>query len=176
MVRGQQLVLSAHNTHSTAAATGGRLQNQRIADTCGFARKLLLPFNDALAPGNGREPSRLDFPACAVLLTHHFDDFRLWADERDFRGLTHLGEVGIFRKEAVAGMNGIYIGNLCRADHLRNVEVALAAARRPDAYRLVGKANMERVTVCFGVNRDRGYPQFLAGADDPEGDLPAIRD
>src|SRR5260370_31192180 len=107
LVRGQPLVLSAHNTHSTAAATGGRLQNQRIADTCGFARKLLLPFNNPLAPGNAREPSRLDFPPCPVLLTHHFDDFPLWAAQPDFRGLTHLAEAGIFRKEAPSAWNGI---------------------------------------------------------------------
>src|SRR5260370_9247893 len=64
LVRGQQLVLSAHNTHSTAAATGGPLPNQRIPDTSGFARKLRLPFNNPPAPATGTAPSRLSFPPC----------------------------------------------------------------------------------------------------------------
>ena len=73
-------------------------------------------------------------------------------------------------------MDGIHIGDLRGADHLRNVEVAFAAARRPNANRLISEADMKRIAVRLGINRDSGNAQFLAGANNPQGDLPAIGD
>src|SRR6266567_2042784 len=94
----------------------------------------------------------------AVLLSHHFDDFGPRANERDFRGFAYFGEVGVFRKEPVAGMDGIHIRDFGRADHLRNVQITFAAPRGPDTNGLIGKPDMERVSIRFGINRDRRYP------------------
>ena len=73
-------------------------------------------------------------------------------------------------------MNGIDIGNFSGADHLGDVQVALAAPRRADAHRLICKPHVQRVAISLGVDRDRGNAQLLAGADDPQGNFPAIGD
>src|SRR5690606_15240070 len=50
------------------------------------------------------------------------------------------------------------------------------ARRRPDADRLVGVAQVQEVAIGLGVHRDRLDAELLAGAHDPQGDLPAVRD
>ena len=83
------------------------------------------------------------------------------------RSLAHLGEIGVFGEEAIAGMDRVHIGDFRGADHLRNVQVALAAARRTDANGLVGEADVKRVAVRLRINGDGPNAEFLAGAQDP---------
>ena len=40
----------------------------------------------------------------------------------------HLGEVRILREQSVAGMNGVHVGDFRRADHRRDIQIALAPA------------------------------------------------
>src|ERR1700674_4681452 len=174
LVRGQEFVLAAHDPHASPPTACRGLDNQRIPDPFSFFRELLSPFNDAVAPGNGGKTGGFHFPPRTVLLTHHFDDFRTRADEGDFRCFADLGEVGVFGEESVSRVDGIYIRDFGGADYLGDVQITLAAPRRPDADCLVRKPDVKRVTVRFGIDRNRRYAQFLAGADNPQGDLPAI--
>ena len=73
-------------------------------------------------------------------------------------------------------MNRVRAIDLSRAQHGWNVEVAVGAARRPDADILVGKAHMKRVLVGLGIDRDRLDAKFAAGANDPQRNLPAVGD
>ena len=174
LVSGQKFILLAHHTHAASTSARGGFENERIPDVRRLFGELLFPFNDAFAPRNGGQTCGLHFSPRAILFSHHFDDFRLRPDEGDFRCFADLSEVGVFREEPVARMDGIHVCDFGRADHLGDVQITLAAPGRSDANCLIGKPNMERVTVRFGINGNRGYPQFLAGANDPQGDLPAI--
>jgi len=58
------------------------------------------------------------------------------------RGDANFGEIRIFGKKAVAGMNGVHIGDFRGADDVRNIQVAFTAARRADAHGFVGKADV----------------------------------
>src|SRR5258708_32181399 len=71
-------------------------------------------------------------------------------------------------------MNRIDVGDLRGADHMRNVEVTLAAARRADTHRLVGEPHVQRIAVSLRIHRDRRDPQLLARANHPQRDLPAV--
>ena len=71
-------------------------------------------------------------------------------------------------------MNRVNVGDFGGADHLRNIEIAFGTARRADANGFVGKANVERVAVGFGINGDRGNTKLFARADDPERDFSAV--
>jgi len=176
LVGGQELFLPANDAHPASSSTRGGFEDQRISDAPGFLGELFLTLDDALTSRNGGQARGLHLAAGAVLFTHHFHDFRTWTNKSNLRGFAYFGEVGVFRKKSVSGMNGIHVGYLCGADDLRNVQVAFAAARRTDANRFIGKPDMQRIAVRFGVHRNRGYPQLLAGADDPQGNLPAIGD
>ena len=90
-------------------------------------------------------------------------------------GLADLGEVGVFAQQSVAGMNRVHVGDLRRADHRGNVQIAFLQTGRPNADGFVGKANMQRVAVGLAIDGDRLDAEFLAGANDPQGNLPAVR-
>ena len=65
------------------------------------------------------KPGRGHLPPRAVFLAHHANHFRRGPDERDVRGLADLGEVGVFGEEAVAGMDGVHVGDFGGADDVR---------------------------------------------------------
>ena len=86
-----------------------------------------------------------------------------------------FGEVGVLAEQAVAGMDRVDVGDFGSADDGGNVEVAFVQARRADADGFVGKAHVQRVAVGLAVDGDRLDAEFLAGADDAQGNFPAIR-
>ena len=98
------------------------------------------------------------------------------SDEGQAGGFADFGEVGVFGKETVAGMNGVGVGDFGGADDGRNVEVAARAFRRADADGFVGEAGVEAVAVGFGIYGDRADAEILAGANDAQGDFAAVGD
>ena len=72
----------------------------------------------------------------------------------------------VFRKEPVAGVYCFYIGDFCRADDRRDIEVTGTALGVADTNRFVGKTYMQRTFVRFGINGYRADIQFFSGAYD----------
>ena len=83
------------------------------------------------------------------------------------QALGDFREVGIFREQAVAGMDGVHVGDFRRADHRRDVEIALRQLRRADANRLVRKTHGQGVAVGLAVNGHGADTQLFTGTDDP---------
>ena len=106
---------------------------------------------------------------------HQPDDIGSRSDELDVTGFADLREVGVFRKQAVAGMDGVHVRDFGGADHRGNVEITLRQLRRADADRLIGKAHMQRIPVGLTVDCDRADAEFLACANDAQRNLAAIR-
>ena len=90
--------------------------------------------------------------------------------------LQDLGEARVLRQEAVAGVHGVGAGDLAGGEQARHVEIALGGGRRADAHALVGEAHVHGIGVGRRVHGHRGDADFLAGAQDPERDLPAVGD
>ena len=96
------------------------------------------------------------------------------ADELDVAASADLGEVGVLRKEAVAGVNRLDVADLGGADHAVDLEVAVGGFRGADAEGLVGGLQIGRAAIRLAEDRHGLDPQLAAGADDPQGDLTAI--
>src|SRR5579871_543488 len=94
--------------------------------------------------------------------------------EFDAAALANLGEVGILAEKAIPRMDGVNVGDFCRADYSGNIQIALRGARRPDAYRFIGKAHMERITVGIAVNRYSADSQLLACANHAQSNFATI--
>ena len=109
------------------------------------------------------------------LFAHEADDVGSGADEFDVAGFADFGEVGVFRKQSIAGMDGVDVGNLGGADDHGNVEITLRQLRRANANGLVGKAHVERIAVGLAVDGHRADTEFAACANDAQRDLTAIR-
>jgi len=73
-------------------------------------------------------------------------------------------------------MDRVRARDLGGRDETRDVQVAVAARRPPDADVVIGEADVQALAVGLGVHRDRRDPELLACPDDPQGDLPAVRD
>lgn len=77
-----------------------------------------------------------------------------------------LGEAGIFGEESVARMDCVTARNQRRRNNVRNVEIRPACRARPHAKRFVGLANVERVGIGLGEDRDGRDAEFLTSAID----------
>ena len=170
----QEFFLLANHAHAAPAAARGSFDDQRKSNFLRFFRELLFSFDNAIAAGHRGHAERLHFAARAVLFAHHRDQFGGRPNESDVRGFADLREVRVLREKAIAGMNGVHVGDFRGADHLRDVQVTLAAAGRPDANGLIRKAHVQRIAIRFGIDSDGGNTQFFARADDAQRDFPAI--
>ena len=108
------------------------------------------------------------------LVAHQADVLGLRPDEMQIVLGEDLGEAGVFRQKAVAGMHRVGAGDLAGREQRGHVEIAVLRRRRADADALVGEAHMHGVGVGGGMHRDGGDAQFLARAQDAQGDLAAI--
>ena len=135
------------------------------------------PIRSAVASASATFLSRLPHGGTGALFhPHQTDHFRARPDELNAGKLAHLGEARVLAQEAVAGVDGVNVRDLRRADDRRNVQVAPRALGRTDADRLIGEADVQTVAVRLRVDRHGPDAQLLAGTNDTERDLAAIGD
>ena len=171
---GRKLFLAADDAHPAPATSRGCFQDHRVLDPRGFREGRGFVRDNSLRAGHDGHARGGHLAAGLIFFAHHAQQVRRGADERNVRGLAHLGEIRILGKESVTGMDRVDVGDFGGADHLRDVQVAFARAGRPDAHGFVGKAHVQRIAVRLGIDRDRGDAQFLARIDHAQGDLTAI--
>ena len=82
--------------------------------------------------------------------------------------------MGIFRQEAVARMDSGSAGSQGRADNAVFVQVAVCGFGAADAAAFIRQSHMEGVPIRLGIHRHGGDAHFLAGPDDPHGDLAPV--
>ena len=75
-------------------------------------------------------------------------------------------EPRILRKESVARVNRVGVGDFCRCNQMRNLEVAVARWGWADANGLVGEPNVQGVAVGLGIHGYRFNTHLSAGAND----------
>ena len=137
-----QGVVEAHviacDAHATTTTTGGSLDQYRKTNVMSDAQGLTIGLDRTIAAGNGRHIVGLGQAAGSGFVAQEPHRFLGRADELDATFPALLGKVGILAQESVAGMDGFDIGNLCRCDNPRDVEIALGGGGRPDADGLIG--------------------------------------
>src|SRR5206468_1352846 len=82
----------------------------------------------------------------------------------------------VLGQEAVAGMDRVTAGHDRGADHRRRAQVAPPCVGRPDADRLVGQLDGQRLAIGLAVGDDGLDPERPARPQDSEGDLAAVGD
>ena len=160
--------------HSASAAAGHGLNHHGIADFLGGLECLLLGIDNVLRAGRGRHAGLAGQLAAQGLVLKRIHRVGLRANEADVAVLADLGEVGVLGEEPVAGVDGIDVRNLGGLDDAVDAQIALSAGRAADADGFVRHLRVHGVRVCLRVHRHGADIQFLAGADDPDGDLTAI--
>ena len=110
------------------------------------------------------------------LVAQRSDRIRRRSDPGESRVDDGLGEVGVLRQEAVAGMHGVGTGSLGDVDDLGDVEVGLGRAGAAEGEGLVGHLDVQGVAVRVGVDGDGGEAGIAAGPGDSDGDFATVGD
>ncbi len=170
-----QLARVSGDADPSAPAAGRRLDHHRVADGRGDLERVL-ERRGSFRSRDGRHARPLREPPRLGLVAHRSDRFGRRADEDEARVLAGSGEGGVLGEEAVAGMDGVRARLRAAWSRAVDVEVAVARVRRPDADRLVGQPDVERLLVGGRVDGDGAEAELAAGADHPDGDLAAVGD
>ena len=171
------LRLAAHDAHALAAAAGRRLQEEREAVLPAEGRDLRGRRRGRRHAGDDGD-ARRDHPLAGLRLARPSHRSRTGA------GPTHveprvedcLREGRVLGEESEAGVDERRARLAGGRDELLRDEVALARGGRADRDGVVREADVERAAVGLGVDRDGRDSEVAAGADDPHGDLAAVRD
>ncbi len=170
-----QLGLVAHQAHADAATAGRALEHHGVADAKGFLPCVGRVLQQATA-GQERHLMLLGQRARGVLQAECPHLPGRGPDEGDARVLTGLGEGGVLREEAVAGMDGARTGLARGGQDTVHVQVALRGGRGADAHAGVGQGHVARVGVCLGVDGHGLQAHLAQRADDAAGDGAAVGD
>ena len=162
-------------THAAATTAGGGLDHDGEADFFRLDEGGFRVGHDAGAGGDGDAVGD-GGGAGGGLVAHHGNDGGGRANEGDAGAGANFREAGVFRKEAVAGVDGIRAGDLGSGDDAVDLKVGLLAGGGADADGFVGELDVHGIDVGLGVDGDGFDIQLAAGADDAEGDFAAIGD
>jgi hypothetical protein len=88
----------------------------------------------------------------------------------------HARGIGVFREEAVAGVDGLGAGPGGRLQHEVRSQVGVGGRGAGKVHGLIGLQHVGRIAVGVAVQRDGGDVHRARRADDPGGDLAAIGD
>src|SRR5258705_12362740 len=162
--------------HPLAAAAGGGLDHDGIADLVGNLHRMLFVLDDAEMARHRRD---LGFRGGLLgfdLVAHRGDRAGVGSDEHD-AGLAHRARKGFaFRQEAIAGMHSLGARLAAGLDDLFHREGAFGRGRRSDQNRVIGHFDVECIAVRLRIDREPHYSHAPGSLDNPAGDLAAICD
>jgi len=140
-----------------------------VACRCKIVYPPFAARNHRDAGSDGRAPRR-------DLVAHQADGARRRPHENETGFLDGIGEVGILRQEAVAGMHRVGAAPCGRFNHRGDIEVRLGRLRGPDLDRLIGKPDRKAILVGGAIGLHRTQTKLLRGPDDTDRDLSSIGD
>ena len=170
----RHLGLGKGDAHAFAAAAGGGLDHDRVADLFGNGDRLVGILDHAEMAGNRRDVGAGGGLLQLDLVAHGGDRLSVRPDEDDPRLGQRLRERGAFGEKAIAWMHRLGAALLAGGHDLVDDQVALRGGRRADGDGGVGHFHMQRIAVGLGIDRDGFDAHAARGFDDPAGDLAAI--
>jgi hypothetical protein len=164
-----------HHAHAAPATAAGGLDDHRVAHRAADLDDFLGSSGSAPSePGTQGTPAA--FMASLALTLSPIR--RMVSGRGPMKAKAGLfdafAEVGIFREEAVAGVDRLGVGDFGRGNDGGDVQVALTRRRRADADRFVGQLDVFRLGVGLRVHGDGAHAEFAAGAQDAQRDFAAV--
>ena len=171
------VLLTVTAAHAPAAAAGRRLEDDGEAVGEGLFHRLVGILQGLGGAGNGGHAAGDGRGLGRQLVPHLGQDGGVGPDEGDAGLLAGPGEVGVFREEAVARVDGVHLAALGQVDDGRDVQVGPQGGLvLADQVCLVGPGPEEAVGVLVGVHGHGAQLQVVAGAEDADGDLAPVGD
>jgi hypothetical protein len=164
------------DAHAPTAAAGDRFDEDRVADFGCHRLGILFVFDNAVGTGRALNPCLAREGTADVLVFESHHGPGAGADEPDIAAGADFFEVRVLGEEAVAGVDGIDISDFGGANDAIDAQIALRRGSFTDADGFVGHVNVHRIGVSLGIDGYGSDVEFLARADDADGDFTAIGD
>ena len=173
---GGEVIGAFDDAHAAAAAAGDGLDDDWEADFLGGRGEEGGVLVGAVIAGQQRHAGALHQGLGGTLRSHGAHGRGRGADE-DYAGrVAGLDEFGVFRQEAVAGMDGVRAGAFGGVDDAGDVEVAFPRRGGADGDGAVGGGDVHGGGVGLRVDGDGFDAHAPRGARDAAGDFAAIGD
>ena len=162
--------------HTTATAAGCCLENDGESEGNGLLQGIVSIFQRLGATGNNGNPGLNSDLLGTELIAHQRQNIAGWSNKFDPRLFTGLGKIRIFRKEAIAGMDGIHTAAFRQVNDRRDIQVgANGAFVLADEICLVRMGAELAIDVLVGIHGHRMKAQIVAGAEDTDRDFATVR-
>ncbi len=171
-----QVRLALDHLHALAAATGGGLEQHRVADLFRGSTEGFHVLRFAVVARHQRHAGFFHQRLGGGLAAHGVDGGGGWAEEDQPGLFDGAGELGVLREEAVARVDRLGAAGLGRLDQLVDAQVALGRLGAAQVDADIGFASMARAGVDGAVHRNGGQAHGLGGAHHAAGDLAAVGD
>ena len=155
VVRVLEVLDALRHADALAAAAGGRLEHDRIADALGLGDGFVKITQRAVRAERDRNACGDRVALCLGFVAHQTDGCRSRADKRQTGLRDALGKIRILGQEAEARMNGLTAGSQRRRNDIIHIQVAVRRTGRTDADRFVRDLRVQRFAVSLGVNGHR---------------------
>src|SRR5690606_13535795 len=106
----------------------------------------------AVAAGNDGDAAFAHGFAGEGFVAHGADGGRFRADELDVARFALLGEIGVFGEEAVAGVDGVDVGDFGGADDPVGFQITGGGGGRADADGFIGQLHGQGLDVGFRID------------------------
>ncbi len=174
-VEAAELIVVVHQRDAASAAAVGTLEHQRISVRVREVEQQTHVGNRMGDARDRRHLGRRRHLTRGDLVAQIDQCLRIRADPCR-AGIDHLArERGDFGKESIARMHRIGTAALQNVDEQVLVEIRVFVGVARQQVRLVGHLHVLRVTVLFGIHRDRGNPHLPGGAHHTKRDFAAVR-
>src|SRR5262249_21431284 len=160
----RQLLFVLDETDAAPAAAVRRLDEQRVTAAVREPERLVFAGDDAVGTGDDRDAGGPHQLPRRRLVPHLLHDGRRRPDELEAARLAGIGEAGVLREEADAGMDGLRAGDMRGADDVGGVQIAVLRRRWADTDGLVRLAHRQGVGVRRRIDDDGLDLELSAGA------------
>ena len=171
---GGQILVPVDAAHALTAAAGRGFEQNGIANLGGGMLGLFGTGDGVLGARRERNAGLFGQAAGSGFGAQGADGFRGGANEFDARVAAGLGEVGVFREEAIAGMNRFGAVRAGGGQDLVDAQVAFAGRRGAQIGGFIRVADVERGAVGVRIDGDAADVHLAQAAHDADSDLAAI--
>ena len=175
VVRFLQIFHAVHIPHAAPAAAVDRFDHDGETVFLGKRFDLIKAFHRTVCAGNHGDLCFFCLDTGIYLIAEHDQMFHTRPDENNAFLFTAFGQLRIFRKESVTGMNCVHMMLLTDTDDILYVQVSINRfIPFPHQVRFVSTVPMKRQYIFFGINSHRPDAQLIAGTEYTDGDLASV--
>ena len=172
-----QLVGAVDRTHAPTTAAPGRFQHQRIADLGSLGADRVHIGAQHFGRRDHRHTGLDRHTPRAGLVAKGAHGFGLGTDKGDARRVAGIDEIGVFRQQAVPGVDRVGTRHAGHADDFLDAQIG---RDRPHAFaNAISFVRLEPVQpqlVLFGKDGHRLFAHLVGGPHDADGDFTTVGD